>query len=88
MVEWMNGPAHDTWVLRGTTTPADMLLGHHDDGWRLEDIVEHYGWDEALIAALIAFGEAQRAGAGGAARRSARREKPPGVGPRRGAGSG
>ena len=64
VVEWMDGPFHDTWVLRGTPTPADMLMKHHDDGWPLEDIAEHYGWDEALIAALIAFGEAQRAGTG------------------------
>ena len=68
LVEWMAGPFHDTWVLRGTPTPADLLMKHHDDGWRLEDIAEHYGWDEALIAALIAFGEAQRADARGAAR--------------------
>jgi hypothetical protein len=40
VVEWMAGPAHDTWVLRGTPTPADMLMGHHDDGWPLEDIAE------------------------------------------------
>ncbi len=70
-VEWMAGPAHGTWVLRGTPTPADLLMRHHDDGWRLEDIAEHYGWDEGLIGALIAFGEAHRAGVGGAGRRSA-----------------
>ena len=68
LVEWMAGPFHDTWVLRGTPTPADLLMRHHDDGWRLEEIAEHYGRDEALIAALIAFGEAQRADARGAAR--------------------
>ena len=64
VVAWMAGPAHNTWVLRGTPTPADMPMRHHDDGWRLEDIAEHYGWDEALIAALGAFGEAYRAGVG------------------------
>ncbi len=53
----MAGPAHGTWVLRGTPTPADLLMGHHDHGWRLEDIAEHYGWDAGLIGALIAFGE-------------------------------
>ena len=52
------GPFHDTWVLRGTPTPADMLMAHFDDGMPLEDIAEHYGWDEALIAALIDYGEA------------------------------
>jgi uncharacterized protein (DUF433 family) len=71
-VEWMAGSMHDTWVLRGTPTPADMLMRHHDDGWRLEDIVEQYGWAEASIAALIAFGEAQRAGIGNAAKGDAR----------------
>jgi uncharacterized protein DUF433 len=65
LVEWMAGPFHDTWVLRGTPTPADMLMGHHDEEWPLEDVVGHYGWDEALIGALIAFGEAQRVGFGG-----------------------
>ena len=68
VVEWVAGPAHGTWVLRGTPTPADMLMAHHDHGWRLEDIAEHYGWDAGLIGALIAFGEAYRAGAGEAAR--------------------
>ncbi len=69
LVEWMAGPLHDTWVLRGTPTPADLLMRHHDDGWRLEEIAEHYGLDEALIAALVAFGEAHRAGVGDAALR-------------------
>lgn len=64
VLEWMDGPFHETWVLRGTPTPADLLMRHHDDGWPMEDIAEHYGWDEALIAALIAFGEAHRAGTG------------------------
>jgi uncharacterized protein (DUF433 family) len=68
VVEWMAEPFHDTWVLRGTPTPADLLMEHHDDGWRLEDIAEHYGWDQALIAALIAYGEAYRAGVGGGPR--------------------
>jgi uncharacterized protein (DUF433 family) len=64
LVEWMAGPMHDTWVLRGTPTPADVLMGHHDDGMPVEDIAEHYGWDEAVVAALIAFGMAYRAGLG------------------------
>ena len=34
VVEWMAGPAHDTWVLRGTPTLAYLLIGHHDHGWR------------------------------------------------------
>lgn len=71
VVEWMDGPFHDTWVLRGTPTPADMLMGHHDDDMPFEDIAEHYGWDQALIEALIAFGEAHRAGIGATARVSA-----------------
>lgn len=61
VVEWMAGPAHDTLVLRGTPTPAWLLMKHHDDGWRLEEIVEHYRWDRALVEALIAFKEAYRA---------------------------
>lgn len=61
LVEWMEGPFHDTWVLRGTTTPAHLLMKHHDDGWRLEEIVEHYRWNEALVAALIAYGERRTA---------------------------
>ena len=69
-VEWMTGPAHDTWVLRGTPTPADLLMRHHDDGMPVEDIAERYGWDEALIAALITFGEAYRDGVGGQAEAS------------------
>ena len=64
VVEWMAGPPHDTWVLRGTPTPADLLMRHHDDGMPMEDIAEHYGRDEALIEALIAFGEAYRAHVG------------------------
>ena len=43
VVEWMAGPFHDAWILRGTPTPADLLMGHHDDGWRLENIAGHYG---------------------------------------------
>ena len=66
----MTGPAHDTWVLRGTPTPADLLMRHHDDGMPVEDIAERYGWDEALIAALITFGEAYRDGVGGQAEAS------------------
>jgi hypothetical protein len=34
LVEWMAGPLHDTWVLRGTPTLAYLLIGHHDHGWR------------------------------------------------------
>ena len=34
VVEWMAGPAHGTWVLRGTPTLAYLLIGHHDHGWR------------------------------------------------------
>ena len=71
VVEWMAGPFHDTWVLRGTPTPASLLMKHRDDGMPLEDIAEHYGWDQSLIEALIAFGEAYRAGIGGTARVSA-----------------
>ena len=60
----MAGPSHDTWVLRGTPTPADLLMRNHDDGWPMEDIAEQYGCDHALVAALIAYGEAYRAGVG------------------------
>ena len=28
-------------VQRGTPTPADLLVGHHDHGMSLEDIAEH-----------------------------------------------
>ena len=37
-------------------------MKHCDDGTPVEDIAEHYGRNEPLIAALIAFGEAQRGG--------------------------
>jgi hypothetical protein len=43
----MAGRAHDTWVLRGAPTPADMLMAHHDCGMPVGDIAEHYGWDKA-----------------------------------------
>jgi uncharacterized protein (DUF433 family) len=64
VVEWMGGPMHDTWVLRGTPTPAWLLMQHCDDGMPVEDIAGHYGWDVALIETLIAYGEAYRAGVG------------------------
>ena len=45
-------------------------MRHHDDGMPVEDIAERCGWDEALIAALITFGEAYRDGVGGKRRRA------------------
>ena len=39
-------------------------MRNHDDGWPMEDIAEQYGCDHALVAALIAYGEAYRAGVG------------------------
>jgi len=38
VVEWMAGSMHDTWVLRGTPTPADLLMRQDDDGMPVEDI--------------------------------------------------
>ena len=43
-------------------------MAHHDHGIPMDDIAEQYRWDEALIGALIAFGEAHRAGVGASGR--------------------
>lgn len=48
LVEWTAGPSQDTWVLRGTPTPADLLMKHHDQGMPVEDIAEHYGAGRSL----------------------------------------
>lgn len=76
VVEWMAGPLHDTRVLVGTSKPADMAMKRHDDGWRSQDIAGHYGWDGALVAALIAFGGEERAGTGDVAETAARQPSP------------
>ena len=43
-------------------------MGHHDHGMLVANIAEQYGLDEALVGALVAYGEAHRGGAGDAVR--------------------